>query len=332
MDKKFKVSHSKIKTARRCLKAYYYKYIMKYRKRVKSRPLLIGSLVHSCLESYFRNGYYLPEITAWKKSEFDKMFVEEQALNKDIIPLVKSLVRGYIKTWQDSGLEMLWVEKEFEIEIAPGIWLIGKIDGLAQCEKGLTWLVEHKTCKKMPGEEVRIFDTQAVLYSEMLPLMGEPNPDGVIWDYVRTKPPAKPELLKSGGLSTRKNIDTLPEVFEREIKRHDLDRIRYEDILDELEQKRNNFYRQIRLPFNKTLGQNVMQDLVTDSQQLIAMEVQYHTADNDLFTRNLTRDCSWCDYKTLCHAEIKGDDTDYILKHDYTVGKIDEKKDRSQED
>ena len=328
----FKVSHSKIKLARKCLWAYKQKYILKLRAKAKSRPLMIGSLVHECLESHFRDGHYLPVIRNWKKEELDKMFKEEQALNSDIIPLVKSLMRGYIKRWDELGLEMIWVEHEFNIEISPGIWLNGKIDGLAKCSKGLKWLVEHKTCKKMPGEEIRINDIQAILYSRMLPLMGDDIPNGVIWDYLRTKPPAKPELLKSGGLSTRKNIDTLPEVYLREIHRHGLDVNGYQDILTELENKKDNFFRQIRLPFSKNMGDIVLEELVIDSQELVRREALYKDDGIDTFTRHLSRDCSWCDFKTLCHAELKGDDTEYILKHDYKKAeKRDEKEDRHQE-
>lgn len=325
MKKPFKVSHSKIKLGRRCHKAYYYKYVLKLKKRVKSRALIVGSLVHSCLESYFRHGYYLPEIRKWKDQEFKKMFKEEQALHADVIPLVKELIRGYIKTWDARGLQMLWVEKEFEVEISPGIVLIGKIDGLAECDKGRRWLVEHKTCKKMPGEEVRIFDTQAILYTRALPFIDEEPVTGVVWDYLRTKLPAKPELLAKGGLSTRKNIDTTPEVYRREIKRHGLDPRGYEGILEELEAKRDSFYRQIRLPFNQSMGDRVMEELIITSWQLQDLE-ERHSEGEDCFARNLTRDCSWCDFNTLCHAELRGDDTEYLLKHDYIVRKDDGEK------
>lgn len=318
-ESEFEVSHSKIKLGRRCLKAYKYRYIDKIQKRVKARPLIIGTLVHSCLESYFRNGHYLPEITKWKELEYKKMFKEEQALHADVIPLVKELIRGYIKTWKASGLEMTWVEKDFRIEIAPGIFLVGKIDGLAQDNKKFKWLIEHKTCKKMPGEEVRMHDTQAIIYSRALPnITGEKFPHGVVWDYLRTKLPAKPEVLKSGGLSTRKNIDTTREVYAREIRKHGYSEASYESILHDLDLKRDSFYRQVKLPFNKSMGDRVMQEVVLRATELRSLEAR-HKAGEDVFDRNLTRDCSWCDYRVLCHAELRGDDTDFILKHDYIV-------------
>lgn len=320
----FETSHSKTKLARRCLKAYEYRYLLKLKRRVKSRALIVGSLFHSCLEMYFREGYYLPAIVEWKQGEFKKMFAEEQALHKDVIPLTKNVIRGYISNWKSLDLEMIWVEKEFRIEIAPGIILVGKIDGLAKDSRKLRWLVEHKSCKRMPGEEVRIFDTQVLLYAGALPHLGEKPVSGVIWDYLRTKLPTKPELLKKGGLSTAKSIDTTREVYLREIHRHGLSPAGYADILDHLDTKRDQFFRQVRLPMNKTMGDNILEELIVTSHLMVWIEAEYAAGRNHC-TRNLTRDCSWCDYNTLCHAELRGEDTEYLLKHDYIVRSKNEK-------
>lgn len=322
----YKTSHSKAKTSRRCHRAYYYRYVLKIRKRVKSKALIIGTLVHSCLESYFSKGHYIPEIKKWKDEEYSKMFVEEQSLHADVVPMVKALIRGYIKSWGESELEMEWVEKEFEVEISPGIVLVGKVDGVAKDPKGRRWLVEHKTCKTVPGEEARIFDTQALLYARVLPQLGEKPVSGVIWDYLRKKLPVKPELLKSGGLSKRKNIDTTADVYLREIKRHGLDPRGYEDILSDLESKKTDFYRQVKLPLNKPMTDRVMEELIITSNQMMDLE-ERHSRGEDVFARNLTRDCSWCDYALVCHAELRGDDTEYLMKHDY-VRKTDEKEDQ----
>jgi hypothetical protein len=321
----FETSHSKTKLARRCMKAYEYRYLQKLKRRVKSRALIVGSLFHSCLEMYFREGYYLPAIVEWKQGEFKKMFAEEQALHKDVIPLAKTVIRGYISNWKLLDLKMVWVEKEFRTEIFPGIWLVGKIDGLAKDGRRMRWLVEHKSCKKMPGEEVRIYDTQVLLYAGVLPSMGEDPVNGVIWDYLRTKLPTKPELLVRGGLSVAKSIDTTREVYLREINKHGLDPDGYRDILEHLDTKRDQFFRQVKLPMSKTMGDSILEELITTSHMLIWVESEYKAGRNHC-TRNLTRDCSWCDYNTLCHAELRGEDTEYLLKHDYIVRSKDEEK------
>lgn len=319
MTSHFKISHSKAKVGRRCQMAYYYKYMLRLRKKAKSRPLMIGSLVHESIESYIKTGSYLGKFKEFREQTFTKLNVEEQALNADILDLCKILVRGWVNRWNEGPYEMIWVEKEFEVEIEPGVFFIGKIDGRCR-EKanGREWLIEHKTCKKMPGEDVRMYDVQTPLYTSVLPDIDEPPVVGCVWDYVRTKMPAVPELLKSGVLSSRKNIDTIPEVFMREINRHGLNPAGYMDTIKSLSD--DSFYR--RIPYNVSRAQSkrLREELIITTHYLQDLETKSD------FCRNLTRDCGWCDYKDLCYAELRGDDTSYMLKHDFEVRPHEEDK------
>lgn len=322
----FKISHSKAKVGRKCQMAYYYKYIRKLRAKSKSRPLMIGSLVHESIESYIKNGTYLSVFKEFRENTFVKLNVEERALNADIIDLCKVLVRGWVNRWNRGPYEMIWVEKEFEVEISPGVVLVGKIDGRCRDkETGREWLIEHKTCKRMPDESVRMYDTQTPTYTSVLPEIGEGPVTGVIWDYVRTKMPAIPELLKSGTLSTRKNIDTIPEVFLREVNRHGLNPDGYKDIISGLSDE--SFYRRIPYQVSKSQTLRLREEMIITADYLQELECK-----EDYF-RNLTRDCSWCDYKDLCYAELRGDDTSYLIKHNFEEVKDEAKgKDKGQKE
>lgn len=316
----FKISHSKMKYGNRCLYAYYLRYIRKLRPRVKSKPLEVGTLLHECIQSWCEKGVYTPVLKRWKRDSFDKMFQEEKELFKDVIPEAETIMRGWVANWKKSGLEMLWVEKEFEVEISPGIFLIGKIDGLAQDEKGSKWLVEHKSCKKIPDEDVRLFDVQAIIYGAVLPKV-DPKVkklSGVVWDYLRTKVPTVPQVLKSGGLSTAKNQDTTYEVYLRELRRHGLDPEGYSDFLDDLKARTSQFYRQVKLPLNPVMKTTVVDELVATSKRLILLENELESGNN-LFTRSIGKECSWCDYRDLCHSEVRGDDTSFLMKKQYVV-------------
>src|SRR5690606_8246319 len=99
----------------------------------------------------------------------------------------------------------------------------------------------------------------------------------------------------------------------REIQRHGLDVRGYMDILGELEAKRDQFYRQVKLPLKTSVGEVLLQELIWTSYTIRDLERDTNT----VYPRNLTRDCSWCDYAPLCHAELRGEDTEYLLKHDY---------------
>ena len=36
-----------------------------------------------------------------------------------------------------------------------------------------------------------------------------------------------------------------------------------------------------------------------------------------LTDRNMTKDCSWCQFYALCHAELRGQDAKYVKKSQY---------------
>lgn len=273
---------------------------------------MVGSLVHECIESYIRDGFYLVKIEEFREQSWHRLSRDEQALNADIFDLVKTLVRGWVNRWLRSGYTMLWVEKEFEVPLIPGVVFTGKIDGRCRHDDtGREWLIEHKTCKRMPSEDVRMYDVQTPLYTSVLSEIGEEPVVGVIWDYVRSKMPVKPELLKSGQLSSRKGIDTLPEIFLREIARNKLNPEGYRDVIASLND--DAFYRRIPYNVSKHQSARLREELALTAQYIQVIEVQ------DDWCRNLTRDCGWCDYKELCYAELRGDNLDYMLRNDYEV-------------
>src|SRR5690606_18185499 len=136
----------------------------------------------------------------------------------------------------------------------PGkVTFTGKIDAVAETPDSRVWLTEHKTHQRFPDEHVRFSNFQAVMYCWVLPEIGFPSPDGVLWDYIRTKPPTVPDLLVNGGLSKRKNIDTTPEVYLKAIKEHGLNPADYQDMLELLKGKEESFYKRVFLPAPKSI-------------------------------------------------------------------------------
>lgn len=322
----FKCSHSKLKTWRRCHKAYDYKYIQKLRKRTKSKALYVGSMVHEAMEAVFK-GEDHEKVFSDYQEEFNKLFDEERVELDGSIELSRAMVEGYFNKYPVEDLEVIDVEMEFEQEIADDIVLEGKIDLIATDKKGhirKPMIYEHKTCAKVPGESARMSDYQSLAYWEVLDREGIKT-SGVVWDYLRKKIPVVPEPLKSGkGLSKAKGIDTTYEVYAKAIEDNGFDLEDYRDILENLQLRDDSFFIRIPMPVNRNMAAMAMEDLVSAAKQAKIL-------GGIATDRNLTRDCSWCDYYNLCQSEIRGLDTDFMIKKDFKVGgRNDDQKENSQ--
>ena len=311
----FKVSNSKVKVWRKCRNAYYYKYIENIVPARKSPPLIRGSIIHEMDEAWIEHGEFESVLKKYEK-EYKKMFIEEQQEFGDIIGDMRMIMEGYIKKWK--GKDLKYLEREgtrtehwLEFPLVPGILFTGKIDKIGQDQKKRVWLVEKKSFKKsLPKEEIRFTDLQTTLYYWAAPLCGFPKPMGIMWDYVRAKAPAIPEPLKNGSLSKKKSIDTTYEVYLAAIKELGLDPKDYKDILDQLKHQTDKFYRRIYLPAPHALVEPLLVDL-----KQTALEIRELGEISRV--RTLTRDCGWCDYYSLCQAELRGLDTEFIRKKEY---------------
>lgn len=308
MAEKLKVSHSRVKLWRKCKHAYNYRYVQKLRKRIKAHALNVGIIFHDCIEAWALGKSYKPVLKKYDQ-EMKNLFQGEREEFQDAFDLAKGMVDGYTSYYEVD--DYVAVELEVNIPLTDDIDYIGYIDALVNKDGGL-WLMERKTCKNFLGDDFTSMDIQTVLYRWALPQMGYEVPRGIIWDMAKKKLPVQPQLLAKGGLSKNSKIDTTYELYSQAIEDNDLDPDDYSDMLEMLKTKENNFQRRVSLPFSKLMEDQVMKDF---KETAIEIKILGETLTN----RNLGRDCSWCDYKDLCHAELKGLDTNFIIKKDFTT-------------
>lgn len=304
-------SYSNIKLWRRCHRAWHYKYRVGIRKKSPSHQLVRGSLFHLMSDAYVTTGDWTAPLQEYR-IKYAQLW-DEEADRYGAPEDVENLFLRYINHYVNDGLTYQEVggrksEIEFQVEYQ-GVKFKGIVDKVPVDKNGLTWVMDHKTHKTIPSEEARFSDIQTVLYYWGLNESGLAKADGVLWDYIRTKPPAIPEVLKSGGLSKRKNIDTTYDVYLETIHQHGLNPADYSDILGLLKDKRTDFFVRVPLPRpNKDLVKSVVSDMIDTAQ-----EIQRSNAKD----RNLTKDCSWCEYFPICQAEVRGHDSEFIIKVHY---------------
>jgi hypothetical protein len=304
------INNSQLKAWRRCQRMWMYKYDEGIVPKKRARPLFLGSWVHACLESHYRDG-------DWKLghqlylTEWNKLFDEEkEELSKRSGPLpqlVERIMRSYLWYTRNDGWKVHAVEQIFSVEFK-GILFKGRIDLIIEDEDGKLWVVDHKTASTIPESTAfHAMDPQLILYPWAAEKMWGLDIAGVIYNYVKSKAPSVPKLNKDGSLSRRKIVTDYPTVYLF-LKRNGYDPRQFWETLKPL-QKRSPFLRRYRLPREDTVLRHVLREAVITSREI---------RDHRYITRNITRDCArGCGYHDLCRAELNGFDTSIMRRTNF---------------
>lgn len=309
-----RTGYSMVKSYRRCHRQYELKYIIGLQRKRPAAPLIRGTILHEMLHARATPKLKAGAILAHYEAKFGELFREErEEYGDDFLGDLKRVYDGYLREYgSDDDIKYEASEEKVEIDIGHGLIYQGHLDKrLITLDDERRWLMDHKTHKNIPDEKMRLNDYQILMYLWAWNL-GNPKKkaDGIIWDYIRTKPPTIPEPLKSGGLSQAKNCDTDVFTYLKEINRLKLDQKLYKEYLAMLEKRQQGrFYQRIKLPApSKAMTKIVVDDFIETSKQM-------HKTKH--FAHNLTRDCSWCEFYRLCTAKIRGHDVDFIQKTEY---------------
>lgn len=286
------------------------------RKRTTPLPLKRGSLIHLLLETHLK-GEDWEKVLADYAKKFAELMDEEKEYYGDLPNDAHRIITGYIDHYrQQEPLETLAVELSFgrskdkipPVEVLPGVLVKGKIDWLVKDSRGI-WTAEHKTVsKQIPTESFRLFDMQTAIYTRVVQLLGYPEPAGIMFDYIRTKPPTMPKMTKQGRLS-RAKIVTDYQTYMQAILDNGLNPADYREELQHAAQQQ--FYTRKYLPKPDYLVDHLLSDL-----RIVAAEMK-HLANHP--HRNLSRDCGYCEYEPLCTAELLNLDTEFLLHAEYIV-------------
>jgi len=314
-------NQSRIKAFNRCPKSYEYKYIQLLNPKKKVRPLFMGSWLHRALETHYTQG-------DWKVghqeyvTEWDKLFTEEkEELSKKFGPMpdaVERIMRSYVWYYRDDGWKPYMVEQILEVEtplVVDGKIFVfkGRLDLVVEDESGLYWLVDHKSASIIPQPtSYHAMDPQLMLYPWAAEIQYGIEITGVIYNYVRSKPPSVPGINKDGSISRRK-VDTDYPTLLRFLKQNGFEPSDYIDALRPLA-KRSPFLRRYRLPRESHVTKEVLLDTLSTAKR---------AQETKRFTRSITRECSQCSYHDLCRAELNGFDTSKMRESNYIVGEED---------
>ena len=319
----FKVSQSKVKTFRTCRRAYHFRYWEKLRKKVKARPLTFGIIIHDMLDA-FANGKD-PFAVLTKTAKINKkLFADEKEMYGQIIDDIRFIMEAYFKYYTKKSLKYLKyrgvaAEHELEVKIGSGFLFVFRVDHFGKTEDNLRWLVENKTFSQQPGEDQRWRDLQTCMYIRACKMIGIKDLNGICWNYIRSKPPTRPEVLKDEKHLSKRAIVTLPAVVHGVIKERGLDPKICKDQIKAAEEC-------IPTYFNRVFNPTIPQVIDTLFNEFIETCIDIRDQHGESTDRNIGQHCSWCDYELICRTELTGGDTEYVKEHEYEYRSKSKKK------
>lgn len=288
------VSYSSDKKLVRCEYQFFYRYNQRLKPRLKSTGLFRGDWMHQLQSEHHQGKDWKPKFHELVQKKWDKLFDEEKEnYGVDFPEATFALMRHYADYWKDDWT-VLHNEKRFSLLTKFGFPIVWQSDLIVKQGKK-TVLVETKNKKKIPESEERMLAPQVHGYCFLLSKVGV-KIDEIIWNYIRTEPLPRPQLLKNGTLSKRK-IETDRRTFLAAIKEY--------GITPDVSLKKHiaslpetlSLVRVTNSP-NMRVGEIFVREWVERARRAQSIRVPTH---------NLTRSCRWeCDYTTLCQIDLQG--------------------------
>lgn len=263
------------------------------------------------------DGDWVPK---WRelKTRFFTMFEEEREELGDLPAETKRIMLAYERRWRKEDQRFTAIDSEVDeiLTLPNGLRFNFIIDLIVEDERGGLWLWDHKTVKSFMDEDFMLLDAQLARYFWAAEKMGYTPLRGVMFNEIRTKPPAVPQLLASGGLSQRKNIDTDYYTYARELKRHGLAPQPYEELLHRLKGNTSKFFRRTIMPKDEALTKRTIQDLIETASEIERAERKGR------YARTVDKACTWdCEFKDVCITELFGGDASSLMKANFETRK-----------
>lgn len=310
-----RVSNSRINTYRRCQKRYEFKYVYGLEPKGKKRALEMGSWMHALLEEHYQGRDWRvrhKEMTKAYYNLFEEMREELGDLPTDCARLMRSYLRRYRE--EDAQVRVIDAELDEVVTLPSGLEFRMIIDLIVEeVRTGYLWAWDHKNRSNFERHDNMLIDPQLTNYFTGLEMMGYKPMMGVLYNEIRTKAPTVPQVLKAGGLSKAKKIDTDVYTYYQTIKQHGLNPADYADILQHIaKNEEDRFFRRVRLPKDKVMKRIMMREAEDTAAEMMMVEKRGR------YVRTYNRQCAWdCDFKTLCISQLHGGDLKSLILHQY---------------
>ncbi len=313
----FKVRQSTLKTWRKCRRAAFYKLVECLRSKKISRPLKFGTLMHSLIETEICGKGFKDYLTGLKPEQIEGFEDREEYGN--ILDDASDIMHHYKLRWKNDGIR--WckgpngkkAEHKFSMDLCKGIILNGMIDGVARTENRKRWLSDHKTFKQEWNEDDKWRNVQTSLYIPAWTQMTGKRIDGIMWNFIWSKPPSFPQMTQAGAISKRA-IVTLPITVNRFLAANGLNSKTpgADALIAAGEEGVERYFQRTFIPRNERVEKMVRLDAITtakDMRRKLGVDK----------TRSIDKHCNYCEFQKICNAALTGGDVKFVKKSFYYV-------------
>ncbi len=327
MPNELRLSYSAISDWRACPQKWWHTYVEFLKPKVEDSAPNLGTVLHDYLETYYNGLKDRVKIAdahaagletveghrerlqqlAWTASAIGEDEIGRQLV--EVVDVALRIVTGYyrVRGKADKKHKILLVEHKIEFPLwEDGPIVPMKIDLVTERD-GDVFIWEHKSTKNIPRAGRRLRDLQTTLYAAVLAETTGLEPRQVIWNYLNTKPPVIPELMKGRKdpvLSTRTSMHTTVDIYLEAIAKNGLQVKDYRNMISQLEESElSSFFPRWQLPLMQDEG-ILLRDFVTTAREIVAFMEQ----DDPIPVRNIGAPCDWCAYAKLTEAAILGGD------------------------
>lgn len=308
-----RLSNSKVKTYRRCPKQFEFKYVEGLRSKRKSLPLYRGDWLHQLIMHHYDGEDWQTHHEALAL-EFFKLFEEEREELGDLPAECERIMTSYIAHWarEDEGLHIVDSELNEIVPLPNGDEFNFIIDLVVEESDGGLWLWDHKTVKSFMPADFTLMDAQLARYFWAAEAMGYKPLRGVMFNEIITKPPTPPEMLKSGRLTERQNLQCDVYTYLATVRAYGLQPQDYRDTLLRLKSQSDRWYRRSRLPRDRGLVKVTMDEMMWTADEMRTAH------DTGRYPRSVQKDCAWsCDFLEPCMIQMMGGDIRDVVKLRY---------------
>ena len=311
------ISYSRIQSYLGCPYSHWLRYVRRLSKKRPERPLYFGTDFHKLLE--LRND---PETLEEAKGLITDAYYAMPAswqgdLGENYVSDLFTIFEDYQAIY--GGVRQPQItEQDFELEVGKfrgePIVFVGKIDELYLLKRRGEKFIkigEHKTFSNKPGMDILVMNPQKCLYAKAVHFLKGILPEKVIWDYIKSSPASEPIWLeKSKRFSEASSTKITPLSWERACKARGITDQETLSKGDRYAPNITEFFFRAELDIDPQMVDRVWEGYLYTAKQIIRFGESNRT-------QNITKNCSWCSYRDICHAELTGGNPEYIISKDF---------------